>query len=94
MKKLALLSSLFVFLGCASLHSPYDLREWCHQVGSSRLTSIGPDASNPATCEREFDEDLADPISRIAYLPKDIVMIPVHAARFVWAIVGRTEPPF
>jgi hypothetical protein len=94
MKKLAFLSSLFVLLGCASLHSPYDLRDWCHQVASSRLTSIGPDASNPARCEREFDEDLTDPTPRIVYVPKDIVMIPVHAARFVWAIVGRTEAPF
>jgi hypothetical protein len=37
---------------------------------------------------------LADPTPRILYVPKDIIMIPVHTARFVWAIVGRTEPPF
>jgi hypothetical protein len=94
MKKLIWLSSLALLYACASLHSPYDLREWCHQIGSSRPTSVGLGASDPISCEREFEEDLTDPTPRILYVPRDIVMIPVHAARFVWAIIGRTEPPF
>jgi len=94
MKTLALLLFAATAGGCASLHSPYDLNEWCHRIGSSRLTSVGPDASDPVRCERELEEDLADPTPRVVYVPKDIVMIPVHAARFLWAFVGRTEPPF
>ena len=94
MSKIILISSLFLLSGCASLHSPYDLHTWCHQMGSSRLSSIGPTAQDPATCAKELEEDLADRTPRIFYVPRDVVMSPVIAARAVWAILGRTEPPF
>lgn len=87
--------SCLVFLsGCASMHSPYDLYDWCVHMGSPRLTSIGPTAQNPAVCEQELKEDLADRTPRILYVPKDLAMSPVFAARAVWSLVGRTRPPF
>jgi len=58
MKRLAAISCLFVLCGCASMHSPYDLRDWCLIMGSSRPADIGPTAQNPATCNRELAEDL------------------------------------
>jgi len=94
MKQLFLTLVVLTFGGCASLHSPYDLSEWCHRVGSSRPGSIGPDASDPVRCERELEEDLADGTPRILYVPQDVVMVPVQAARFLWAFLGRTDPPF
>jgi hypothetical protein len=94
MAKLIVISSLFLLCGCASMHSPYDLHEWCRVMGSPRLTSIGPHAQDPATCDREFEEDLADHTPRILYVPRDIVMSPVIAARGVWVLLGMTEPPF
>lgn len=76
------------------MHSPYDVRDWCVHMGSPRLTSIGPGAHNPATCEKELEEDLADRTPRILYVPKDVIMSPVIAARVVWASLGRTQAPF
>ena len=76
------------------MHSPYDLHTWCHTMGSSRLSSIGPKAQDPVTCERELEEDLADPTPRILYVPRDVAMSPVIAARGVWVLLGMTRPPF
>jgi hypothetical protein len=94
MTKLVVIGFLFLLCGCASMHSPYDLHTWCHQMGSTRLTSIGPKAQDPATCERELDEDLADGTPRILYVPKDVVMSPVIGARALWVFIGMTRPPF
>jgi hypothetical protein len=90
---LSLGSFLFLF-GCASMHSPYDLHAWCKNMGSSRLSSIGPRAQDPATCEKELQEDLADPTPRILYVPRDVAMSPVIAARGLWVFLGMTQPPF
>jgi len=95
MKKLIVIGLLLsVSAGCASIHSPYDLYTWCLQMGSARLTSIGEKAHDPANCDKELEEDLADRTPRILYAPRDIVMSPVVAARGVWALLGMTEPPF
>jgi hypothetical protein len=94
MTKLIVISSLFLLCGCASMHSPYDLNTWCHRMGSSRLSSIGAKAQDPATCDKEFEEDLADDTPRILYVPRDVVMSPVIAARGVWVFFGMTRPPF
>jgi hypothetical protein len=94
MRKLIVISSLLLFSGCASIHSPYDLHTWCRDMGSTRLTSIGPQAQEAATCDRELDEDLADRTPRILYVPRDVVMSPVIAARGVWVLLGMTRPPF
>jgi hypothetical protein len=94
MKKIILISSLLLFCGCAAVHSPYDLYTWCRDMGSSRLSSIGPKAQDPATCDRELDEDLADRTPRILYVPRDIAMSPVIGARAVWVFLGMTQPPF
>ena len=94
MIKFIVISVVFLLCGCASMHSPYDLNKWCRQMGSTRLTSIGPEAQDPATCERELDEDLADRTPRILYVPRDVVMSPVIAARAVWVFLGMTRPPF
>jgi hypothetical protein len=94
MTKVIVISSLLLLSGCASMHSPYDLHEWCRVMGSPRLTSIGPQAQDPATCDREFEEDLADHTPRILYVPRDVVMSPVIAARGVWVFLGMTRPPF
>ena len=83
-----------VVSGCASVHSPYDLHTWCHQLGSTRLTSIGPRAQDPQTCERELEEDLRDNTPRILYVPRDVIMSPVIAARGLWVFLGMTHPPF
>ena len=80
--------------GCASILSPYDLHTWCLEMGSSRLTSIGEKAHDPAECEKELTEDLADRTPRILYVPRDVVMSPVIAARGVWTLLGMTVPPF
>ena len=88
------ISCLFFFSGCASLHSPYDLYDWCVLMGSPRLTSIGPEAQDPKHCSKELDEDLAASTPRILYAPRDIVMSPVIAARALWTLLGRTQPPF
>jgi hypothetical protein len=96
MKKIIVVASLFLLSsGCASLHSPYDLHTWCLQMGgSTRLTSIGEKTHDPATCDKELEEDLADRTPRILYVPRDIAMSPILLARGVWALLGRTEPPF
>jgi hypothetical protein len=94
MIKFIVISAVFLLCGCASMHSPYDLNKWCRQMGSTRLTSIDPEAQDPATCERELDEDLADRTPRILYVPRDVVMSPVIAARAVWVFLGMTRPPF
>ena len=85
---------LFATAGCATVHSPYDLHTWCLQMGSSRLTSIGAKAYDPANCDKELKEDLADNTPRILYVPRDVIMSPVLAARGVWVLLGMTEPPF
>jgi hypothetical protein len=94
MKRLGAISCLFVLCGCASMHSPYDLRDWCLIMGSSRPADIGPTAQNPATCNRELAEDLADQTPRILYIPRDIIMAPVITARVIWVAFGLTQPPF
>jgi hypothetical protein len=94
MKKLIAIGWLVFASGCASMHSPYDLYDWCAHMGSPRLASLGPAAHDPATCAREFEEDLADRTPRILYVPRDVVMSPVIAARAVWGLIGLTEPPF
>jgi hypothetical protein len=94
MKKIILISSLLLFCGCAAVHSPDDLYTWCQDMGSSRLSSIGPKAQDPATCDRELAEDLADRTPRILYVPRDIAMSPVIGARAVWVFLGMTQPPF
>jgi hypothetical protein len=94
MMKLFLITFLFLVSGCASLHSPHDLHDWCHQLGSTRLSSVGSEAQDPATCERELEEDLADRTPRILYAPKDLLMSPVIAARIVWVAFGMSRPPF
>jgi hypothetical protein len=94
MWKLIIISSLVLFSGCASMHSPYDLHTWCRDMGSTRLTSIGPQAQDAATCDRELAEDLDDRTPRILYVPRDVVMSPVIAARGVWVLLGMTRPPF
>ena len=76
------------------MHSPYDLYTWCRSFGSTRLETIGPQAQDPATCSRQLEEDLADQTPRILYVPKDVIMSPVIAARGVWVLLGMTKPPF
>jgi hypothetical protein len=76
------------------MHSPYDLYEWCLASGSPRLTSIGPGARDPELCRRQLDEDLDDATPRILYVPRDVVMSPVIAARGLWGLVGLTPAPF
>ena len=93
MKKLVVISWLFLS-ACASMHSPYDLHEWCLRMGSPRLTSIGSKAQDPANCGKELEEDLADPTPRILYAPRDVAMSPVIAVRGVWVLLGMTRPPF
>jgi hypothetical protein len=94
MKNLILIGLLLSITGCASTHSPYDLHTWCLEMGSTRLTSIGEKAHDPANCDKELKEDLADRTPRILYVPRDVVMSPVIAARGVWVMLGMTEPPF
>ena len=94
MKRLVAISCLFVLCGCASMLSPYDLRDWCLMMGSSRPADIGPTAQNPATCNIELAEDLADRTPRILYIPRDIIMAPVITARVIWVAFGLTQPPF
>lgn len=94
MKTLIVLSWLVFVSGCASIHSPRDLRDWCVAMGSTNLASVGPDAFNSATCEKEFKEDVADQTPRILYIPRDLIATPIIAARFVWQFLGRTQPPF
>ena len=94
LKTLTTISGLFFVCGCASLHSPYDLHEWCVNMGSARLASIGPEAQDRKTCQTQLEEDLADPTPRILYVPRDVVMSPVITARAVWVFFGRTRPPF
>lgn len=94
MRKIILISFFLLVSGCASVHSPYDLYTWCQDMGSSRLSSIGPKAQDPATCNRELEEDLADRTPRILYVPRDVAMSPVIAARAVWVLLGMIEPPF
>ena len=95
MTKLIMIGLLLaISAGCASIHSPYDLHTWCLEMGSTRLTSIGEKAHDPANCDKELKEDLADRTPRILYVPRDVVMSPVLAARGVWVFLGMTEPPF
>lgn len=94
MNKLHAIGAFCLLAGCASVHSPYDLRDWCAHFGSARLGSVGAQAHERVTCERELSEDLADPTPRILYIPRDVVMSPVILARIVWGFVGRTQPPF
>ena len=94
MKKLVAMSGLFFITGCASMHSPHDLYEWCLHAGSVRLASIGPAAHDPANCWNEFEEDLEDRTPRILYVPRDVAMSPVIAARGFWGLIALTRPPF
>ena len=95
MKKLLLVGVLsLVAGGCASVHSPYDRYTWCLEMGSGRLTSIGAKAHDPATCDKELDEDLADRTPKILYVPRDLAMTPVLTARGLWVLLGMTVPPF
>jgi hypothetical protein len=94
MKKLVAMTAFLLLGGCASMHSPYDLYEWCVHAGSPRLTSIGPAAHDPRNCEIEFEEDLDDRTPRILYVPRDVAMSPVIAARGLWGILALTRPPF
>jgi hypothetical protein len=94
MKGLIAVALLVVVSGCASMHSPHDLYDWCVRMGSPRLGSIGPTAQNPANCEKELKEDLADGTPRILYVPRDVLMSPVIAARGLWVALGMTRPPF
>jgi hypothetical protein len=95
MKRLIAISSLlFICGGCSSIHSPYDLYTWCTHFGSTRLATIGPQAQDPTTCNRQLEEDLADQTPRILYVPKDLIMSPFIAARGVWVFLGMTKPPF
>lgn len=95
MLKLIMIGLLLLFFGgCSSIHSPYDLHTWCLIGGSTRLASIGEKAHDPAECDKELQEDLADRTPRILFIPKDVIMTPVIAARGLWSFLGRTEPPF
>jgi hypothetical protein len=94
MKKLLAITALLFVSGCVSMHSPHDRYEWCVHAGSARLTSIGPTAHDPRTCGNEFEEDLGDRTPRILYVPRDIVMSPVIAARGLWSLIALTRPPF
>jgi hypothetical protein len=94
MKRLVAISCLFALCGCASMYSPYDLYDWCLMMGSSRPASIGATAQDSATCNKELTEDLADQTPRILYIPRDIIMAPVIAARVIWVAFGLTQPPF
>src|SRR5258708_22607491 len=94
MKKLIVIGLLLsVSVGCASIHSPYDLYTWCLQMGSARLTSLGEKAHDPANCDKELEEDLADRTPRILYAPRDVVISTVGAAPGVWVLLGMTAPP-
>jgi hypothetical protein len=95
MLKLIVIGLLLVLSGgCASILSPYDRHTWCLNMGSSRLESIGEKAHDPAECDKELEQDLADRTPRILYVPRDVIMSPFIAARGVWALLGMTEPPF
>jgi hypothetical protein len=94
MKTFLFAAFLFVNTGCASLHSPYDLYTWCRDMGSSRLTSIGAKAHDPANCEKELEEDLADRTPKILYAARDVALVPLLTARGLWILLGMTEPPF
>jgi hypothetical protein len=94
MKKLLTMTALVFLTGCAAITSPYDRYEWCVFSGSTRLTSIGRGAHDPANCRKEFDEDIADRTPRILYVPRDVVMSPVITGRVLWGLVALTEPPF
>ena len=94
LKTLTAISGLVFVCGCLSMNSPYDLHDWCVNMGSPRLASIGPEAQDRNTCQKQLDEDLADPTPRILYVPRDVVMSPVITARAVWVFFGRTRPPF
>jgi hypothetical protein len=76
------------------MYSPYDLYDWCLMMGSSRPASIGATAQDSATCNKELTEDLADQTPRILYIPRDIIIAPVIAARVIWVAFGLTQPPF
>jgi hypothetical protein len=58
------------------------------------MTSIGSRAQDPATCQRELEEDLADKTPRILYIPRDVLMSPVIAGRAAWSLIGLTRAPF
>jgi hypothetical protein len=94
MKKLATILGICLLSGCASLHSPYDLYSWCMDLGSTRMASVGGTAQDPATCQRELKEDLDDPTPRILYIPRDVIMSPIIAARIAWGLVGLAQAPF
>jgi hypothetical protein len=95
MKKAVATIGCWLFLsGCTSVHSPYDLYTMCMALGSTRLSSVGAKAQNQANCAQELKEDLDDSTPRILYLPKDIIMAPVIAARTMWVGVGSVRPPF
>ena len=96
MKRLFTISLLFiVYSGCSSMHSPYDLYTWCQRMGSTRLSSIGPQAQDPTICEQQLEEDLADQTPRILYVPKDVIITPfIVTARAAWVLLGMTRPPF
>ena len=45
MKRLVAISCLFVLCGCASMHSPYDLRDWCLIIGELAASGYRPNSS-------------------------------------------------
>lgn len=63
-------------------------------MGSTRLASLGAKAHDPANCDKELEEDLADPTPMILDVPRDVAMSPVLAARGLWVLLGMTKPPF
>jgi hypothetical protein len=95
MKKAVVGIGCLLFLsGCTSMHSPYDLYTMCMALGSTRLSSVGAKAQDRPNCVKELREDLEDSTPRILYVPKDIIMAPVLAARSLWVAVGSARPPF
>jgi hypothetical protein len=94
MRRLVAIIGFSALCGCASMLSPYDLRDWCLIMGSSRPADIGATAQNPVTCSKELKEDLADQTPRILYIPRDIIMAPIITARVIWVAFALTQPPF
>jgi hypothetical protein len=94
MKRFVAIGCLLILSGCASMYTAYDLRDWCLIMGSSRPADIGATAQDRATCNKELAEDLADQTPRILYIPRDVIMAPIIAARVAWVAFGMTRPPF
>ena len=96
MKRLIIISFLVVICsGCSSIHSPYDLYDWCVHMGSTKLELVGSaQAHDPSVCQQQLDEDLADQTPRFLYIPKDLIATPIITARAIWTLFGMTTPPF